>query len=118
MTAERPRRGGEEHAIDFAPPAESPHSPRFRAAIAMLAGIAIGAIVIALVALTGGRGGGASGPWSDWSPADGGLQGAREIADHVAPLYRISGVDQLAVVTVANLANPNTSASSASGSGS
>ena len=118
MTAERSGRAGEEHVIDFAPPAESPHSHRFRAAIAMLVGIAIGAIVIALVALAGGRGNSFTGTWSSWSPTDGGLQGAREIADHVAPLYRISGVDQLAVVTVANLASPSTSGASASSSGS
>ena len=31
------------------------------------------------------------------------MLGAREIADHVAPLYRLSPVDQLAVVTVVNL---------------
>ena len=96
----------------------SPHSPKFRAAIAMLAGIAIGAIVIAagarspVAAEAAHPDRGRTGP-----PPTAALQGAREIADHVAPFYRISGADQLAVVTVANLASPSTSASSASGSG-
>jgi hypothetical protein len=95
----------------------SPHAHKFRAVTAALVGLAIGAIVIAVTV--------ASGPskktaptqaWSDWRPTDNGLLGAREIADHVAPYYRISAVDQLAVITVVNLAN-STAAAAASASG-
>jgi hypothetical protein len=91
-----------------------PHAHRFRAAIAMLVGIAIGAIVVALVAVTSSSKTTATFQWSTWKPADDGLPGAREIADHIAPSYRISAVNQLDVVTVVNLTDP-TAAASASG---
>jgi len=94
----------------------SPHSHRFRAATAMLVGIAIGAIVIALAALTSSNGTSAQ-KWSSWSPADDGIQGAREIADHLAPLYRISGVNQLDIVTVSNLNNSSAATASSGTSG-
>jgi hypothetical protein len=95
----------------------SPHAHKFRAATATLVGVAIGAVVIALAVLVSGSGGAAqSAAWSSWSPPDGGVQGAREIADHLAPFYRISPVDQLDVVTVANLSNRSTAASGTSAS--
>ncbi len=87
-------------------PRESfPHSAKFRAALAMLIGFAIGALAVAAVILIHGNESGPSLPWSAWQPPDSGTLGAREIADHIAPLYRISGTDQLAVVTVVNLGN-------------
>jgi hypothetical protein len=82
----------------------SPHAHRFRAATALLVGLAIGALVVAVTVAVKGRG--SSRPavqWSSWRPPDTGTLGARDIADHVAPLYRLSAVDQLAVVTVLNL---------------
>jgi hypothetical protein len=82
----------------------SPHAPRFRAAIVILSGLAIAAVVAAVVIASHGRG--SSAPtlqWSLWKPPDGGNQGAREIADFIAPTYRISAADQLDVVTVVNL---------------
>ena len=85
----------------------SPHAHKFRAATAMLAGLAVGAVVIAIAVLVNAGNGGPSQPWSSWSPPDTGAQGAQEIADHLAPFYRINGIDQLAVVTVVNLGNPN-----------
>jgi hypothetical protein len=94
----------------------SPHSSKFRLATAVLTGLAIGAIVVAVAALSSGSRSSQSVPWSSWSPPDGGTLGAREIADHLAPFYRISGVDQLAVVTVVNLANPSTAAAATSSS--
>ena len=89
----------------------SPYSARFRIATAMLAGLAIGAVIVAVSVLASGRSAGPTAKWSDWSPSDGGTLGAREIADHVAPFYRISAVDQLSVVTVVNLTNSSTAAS-------
>lgn len=44
--------------------------------------------------------------WSSWQPPDTGLTGAQEIADYLAPYYRATPADQLAVVTVTNLNNP------------
>jgi hypothetical protein len=84
---------------------EFPHAAKFRAAMGLLVGLAIGALAVAAVLLIGGKKGSPSVQWSQWQPSDSGLAGAREIADHVAPLYRISGTEQLAVVTVVNLAN-------------
>jgi hypothetical protein len=96
----------------------SPHSHKFRVAMGALVGVAIGAIVLAIAVLS--NGGGSSAPkvqWSSWSPSDDGALGAREIADHIAPTYRISAVDQLDVITVVNLANA-TAAAAASATGS
>ena len=87
-------------------PRESfPHASKFRAAMGLLVGLAVGALAVAAVILIGGKKSSPSVQWSSWQPPDSGSQGAREIADHVAPLYRISGTNQLAVVTVVNLAN-------------
>jgi hypothetical protein len=90
-----------------AQPAPSPHAHKFRTAMALLVGLAIGAVAVAAALLVNGSSAGSTQKWSDWSPIDNGIQGAEEIANHLAPFYRISGVDQLAVVTVINLGNPN-----------
>jgi hypothetical protein len=107
----------------------SPHSGRFRTVTALLVALGIGAIVVAVAVAVGGR---QSGPtaakWSEWQPPDSGTLGARDIADFVAPFYRIDSVNQLAVVTVVNLesaaaaaaaqqAAASGTASSATGSG-
>jgi hypothetical protein len=97
----------------------SPDNQKFRAVTATLVGVAIGAIAIALAVLATGSSSGPAPKWSSWSPSDGGAQGAREIADHLAPFYRISPVDQLDVVTVTDVNSSSassTSASSTSGS--
>ncbi len=88
----------------------SPHAAKFRAALALLIGLAIGAVAVAVVVLTSGSRGASSTTWSAWKPIDSGKLGASEIADHVAPLYRISGTSQLAVVTVTNLGNSSAAA--------
>jgi hypothetical protein len=89
---------------------------RFRAAIATLVGIAIGAIAVAAVVLVSGDTKTSTPKWSTWKPSDSGIAGAREIADHLAPLYRISPVNQLDVVTVVNLSNTSAAATGATGS--
>jgi hypothetical protein len=97
----------------------SPHAHRFRIAIAALVGIAVGAIAVALVVIASNGSSTDTGiKWSDWSPQDEGVLGAREIANHVAPFYRISSVDQLDVVTVVNLSSASPSSPSASGASS
>ena len=93
----------------------SPHAHRFRTATAVLVGLGLGAIIIAVaVAIAGNRDSSQpSAPWSAWSPPDTGTLGARDIADHVAPLYRLSAVDQLAVITVVNLESASQAAAAA-----
>jgi hypothetical protein len=82
----------------------SPHAGRFRTVTALLVALGIGAIVVAVAVAVGGkRSGPAAAKWSEWKPPEGGTLGARDIADFVAPFYRIDSVDQLAVVTVVNL---------------
>ncbi len=117
-TAERPfpaslgmGRGRDTNSMD------TPHSHKFRAATAGLAGIAFVAIVIAVMLAAGGGSGGTGPRWSSWKPPDSGNQGAQDIADHIAPFYRLSGTDQLDVITVMSLANASTlSASSTTSS--
>ena len=93
----------------------TPYTQRFRTATAVLVGFAIGAILVAVAVAvsSGGRTTHSSQPWSNWTPPDSGTLGARDIADHVAPFYRISSVDQLAVVTVVNLQSAAASAAQA-----
>ena len=99
-------RGAVSSSSERSLPRESfPHASKFRAAMGLLVGLAIGALAVAAVLLIDHKKSSASVPWSDWQPSDSGTTGAREIADHLAPLYRISGTNQLAVVTVVNLAN-------------
>ena len=84
--------------------AASPHAARFNIVTAVLVGLAVGALVIAAAVAVNGRSTSAHGEeWSQWSPPNSGTLGAREIADYVAPFYRISSVNQLAVVTVVNV---------------
>jgi len=103
LEAPRAAMGGSRGAS--VPRDDFPHAGKFRAAMGLLAGLGVGALAVAAVLLIGGKKGSSSVKWSSWQPSDSGLTGAREIADHIAPLYRISGTDQLAVVTVVNLAN-------------
>lgn len=94
----------------------SPHSHRFRTATAVLVGCAVAAILIAVSAAlsTSSRSGATSGQaWSRFVPPESGTLGARDIADYVAPAYRISPVDQLSVVTVLNLESAAAAAASA-----
>jgi hypothetical protein len=109
----RPVAAADEHAADAgvrsglragrkqasAEPA-SPHVHKFRLAAAVLGIIAAGAVAIAVIALSGGRV--TKHPWSEWQPQFGGVAGAREIAGYVAPGYRVTPTQQLAVVTVSS----------------
>ena len=93
-----------EHSHSRAEAASSPHAGRFRTVTAVLVALGIGAIVVAASVAVGGRQSPpAAAKWSQWQPPDGGTLGARDIADFVAPFYRIDSVNQLAVVTVVNL---------------
>lgn len=86
----------------------SPHSLRFLAVTAALAGIAIGAIGVAVAILAGDHSPGPQAKWSSYSPPDSGVAGERDIANAVAPLYRATSANQLAVVTVQNFSATGT----------
>jgi hypothetical protein len=85
---------------------------RFRWAVVALFVIAACSLAAAVALTTGRRHSTGSGQlaggqgWSTWQPPDGGLAGAQEIADFLAPNYRATPASQLAVVTVVNLADP------------
>ncbi len=94
----------------------SPHSTKFRLATGLLLGVGLAALVLA-VALAARPASSTPGQaWSDWTPSTGGKLGATEIAEHVAPYYRLSTAAQLDVVTLINLANP-TAQGTTTGSG-
>jgi hypothetical protein len=86
----------------------SPHSLRFLAVTAALVGIAIGAIGVAIAILVGDHSPGPQAKWSSYSPPDSGVAGERDIANAVAPLYRATSANQLAVVTVQNFSDTGT----------
>ena len=82
----------------------SPHSGRFRTVTALLVALGVGAILVAVSVAVGGRHSAPAGArWSQWKPPDGGTQGAQDIANFVAPFYRVDNANQLALVTVVNL---------------
>jgi hypothetical protein len=99
-------------------PESSPHSAKFRAVTGGLVGLAVASLIIAIALIINGGDGGPRAAWSSWQPQDGGTLGEREIADHFAPLYRISGVDQLTVVTVSDFSSATAASGSSSSSGS
>jgi hypothetical protein len=87
--------------------AASPHAHKFLSLTVVLVGLALGAVAVAISMLATGSNSTPVGKWSDWRPPDTGIQGASDIADHIAPFYRLSGVDQLAIVSVVHLGNAN-----------
>ena len=96
----------------------SPHSHKFLLATGGLIGIAIGALALAIAVLANGSTTTSTVAWSNWKPLENGTLGAREIADRIAPTYRISAVDQLDVITVVNLANATAASATTSATGS
>lgn len=86
--------------------AHSPRFHRFRIAFATLVIVCLVSLGVAVALSSHGRTAASSSTWSAWSPPDGGLQGAQEIADYLAPYYRATPSNQLAVVTVVDLNNP------------
>lgn len=115
MTTDNPATG-EHTAISTSPDRLTrmplPHASKFRIALAGLVGIAVAAIAIAIVVAT--RGGNhntvaAPGHWSSWAPDSSSSQGVSEIADYVAPYYRINASQQLDVVTPISVAQANAS---------
>ena len=89
----------------------SPHAHKFLLATAVLTGVAVAAIAITIALLIEPSSRSTSFQWSSFSPPDSGIAGEREIADEIAPLYRASPADQLAVVTVRNISGSANSGS-------
>ena len=109
--ADAPVTGGGHELISAREPAHAARTRRtgrFRWAIVALFVVAGCSLVAAVALSSSGRRAAVqgSGGWSSWSPPDGGLAGAQEIADFLAPYYRATASDQLAVVTAENLDNP------------
>ncbi len=98
----------------------APHAHKFRVALALLCGIAFVAIAIALAVAvhdsSGGSDSASAVAWSTWAPDVSGSSGAREIADHVAPYYRLNGSQQLNVITPISVSQ-STAAGTTTGSG-
>ncbi|MCL2419543.1 MAG: hypothetical protein FWD04_09640 [Conexibacteraceae bacterium] len=119
-TGDRPTVGAPSRpAAEELRPIPAPHSQKFRVALAVLVGIALGALAIAVAIIA--RGGNrntavASGHWSSWSPTDRGDQGVAEIAAHIAPFYRLGPAQQLNVVTPIQVTQA-TAAGTTTGSG-
>lgn len=112
----RSTRFGVRSARPSAARAVSPHSAKFRLATGFLLGIGVLALVMA-VALAARPGSNSTNlAWSAWAPTTGGKLGATEIAQRVAPFYRLSPSAQLDVITLVNLANPDAQGT-ATGSG-
>ena len=115
----RGRRGGS--------PVRSAHADKFRVALAGLIGIAVGALAVAAAVLVAhsssasspGTAGpsGTNLPWSTWKPSSTGNEGAAQIADYIAPFYRLSSSQQLTVITPINVTQLNASTGSFTGDG-
>jgi hypothetical protein len=81
----------------YSPPLRHGHERKFRLSFAALAGIALAAVAAAVSFVVAGR------PpkppqWSRWKPTAGGDQALGQIANHVAPTYRLPTGEQLVAV--------------------
>ncbi len=94
----------------------SPHADKFRVALAALVGVGVGAVIIAIMAATSASKQSASVSWSQWSPSSSGAVGVQEIADFVAPYYRLTSSQQLDVITPISLTS-QTAAGTTTGKG-
>jgi hypothetical protein len=78
-------------------PYEQAHVHKFRLVTAALAGFGLAAVAAAAIFLVSGR------PpepprWSEWKPSGGGEDALKQIADHIAPNYRMADGQQLVAV--------------------
>ncbi len=107
----------------------SPHADKFRVVMAGLGGLALGALAVAAAVLiahdnnsstSSASGAGSSGAtlsWSSWKPTATGNAGATQIADYIAPFYRLSTSQQLAVITPISTTQLDASTGTFTGSG-
>lgn len=99
-----PNGGGErlpEPAHRAAPPARTGapgHAPRFQFLFGAMGALGVAALALAAsLALRPAPGPGV--PWSAWKPTGSGGDPAQQIAEHVAPEYRLSATRQLVAIT-------------------
>jgi hypothetical protein len=105
----------------------SPHADKFRVVLAGLSGLALGALAVAAAVLAAHDNSSSSTAsasasastlsWSTWKPSATGNAGAAQIANYIAPFYRLSTSQQLAVVTPISTTELNASTGSFTGSG-
>jgi hypothetical protein len=69
----------------------SSYSPRFQFLTGALVAVGLAALVGIVVLIVGPSTSEPGPPWSPWKPSSSGVQGASEIAGHVAPEYRDQG---------------------------
>jgi hypothetical protein len=82
----------------------SPFAPRFHFLFGALAAVGAAALTALVIVILAGSGPG-SGPdtWSRWRPSAGGIDGARQIAQHVGTQYRFANGKQLVNVEASPL---------------
>jgi hypothetical protein len=86
-----PQRRGTAGAPAVATPKRSSYSPRFQFLTGALVAVALAALAGIAVLIIGPSTRTPAPPWSPWKPSSSGIQGAEEIANHVAPEYRDGG---------------------------
>ncbi len=90
-----------------------PHAQKFRVATVLLFIVAAAAVAGAIVFLVehnkkhSAIAAAAATHWSSWHPANTGTEGTIEIADHVAPYYRLNASQELDAVTPISMSESN-----------
>jgi hypothetical protein len=75
-----------------------PHAPRFQFLFGVLGALGVAALVL-LLALLHTPAPTPVAPWSTWQPSEDGIDPAQQIANHVAPQYRLDNGRQIVQVT-------------------
>jgi hypothetical protein len=81
----------------YTPQATHGHETKFRMTYAVLVGLGLAAIAAAVIFVIAGRPP-TPPPWSTWKPTEGGDQALGQIAEHIAPTYRLPTGEQLVAV--------------------
>ncbi|HEX6459340.1 MAG TPA: hypothetical protein VF032_10535 [Thermoleophilaceae bacterium] len=88
------------HSKELAPYTPRPahgHETKFRLIYAVLGGMGLAAVAAAVIFVIAGKPP-TPPPWSSWKPSAGGDEALSQIADHVAPTYRLPTGEQLVAV--------------------
>jgi hypothetical protein len=85
------RRAGAGAPATVATKHPAPYAPRFQFLTGALVAIGVAALVGITIAIVGIAPKDEGPAWSEWKPTTGGLQGASEIASHIAVAYRDQG---------------------------
>jgi hypothetical protein len=85
------RRAGAGSPAPVAAKHTAPYAPRFQFLTGALVAIGVAALVGITIAIVGIAPHDEGPAWSQWKPTSGGLQGASEIASHIAVAYRDQG---------------------------